>query len=148
MLTLSYSKSNLDWVVSGSLYMLLCHICQLLHGQVHDKYVQLHCYYRIHIHQTLLQILVLKISKYNLNLLCYCYISSTSIYTPQILHHICILVHVQICEHNVSVHTSYEVSVINSVTGNTGIHTYHILSMSLSKYTCQIEHTCHTALLL
>ena len=55
--------------------------------------------------------------------------------------HIWKLVHVQIGDNYVSIHTSYELNAINNVTRITGIHTFHICGICLWT---NIPSTLHT----
>ena len=52
------------------------------------------------------------------------------------------------CRHETAIyiHTSYELTAVNNVTWNTGIHAFHITCIChLSKYACHIIHICPTA---
>ena len=61
--------------------------------------------------------------------------------------HICKLLHVQIQGKNVSMYTSYELTLINNVTRNT-VYISHYWLMPMNKYACHTAYVGPTTCLL
>ena len=84
----------------------------------------------------------------NFNLPCYCHIHVYK-YAPQIPHicQICKLVYVHIWDNYISIYASYELTIINYVTGTTGRHKFNIIgicpltNMPLTLHICNCEPT-------
>ena len=105
--------------------------------------LQLWSKYRLHIDPTLLYIQVQK----NVQEVVYILLYMCPTNMP-LKCHIYKVVHVQISAKYVSIYTSYELNVINSVTSSTAIHTFHIIGTCPSTNTPATTHTlCPNALI-
>ena len=80
-----------------------------------------------------------EITNFTCCLPCYCHMCATIKYTLKC--HISLLVHVQTWHNYVSIYTPYELTAINNLTRNTGIHTFHIIGIS-SEQNCLPHYTC------
>ena len=101
-------------------------------------YVPLYCYSSLHIDSTLLLIQVQKSTNHNFSLRFYCYIYARK--KKPLKCHICQLVHVYLWG-NYFVYTSYELTRINNVTTNPGIHNFRFLAYA-PEQTCLTDHIC------